>query len=372
MPSVDVVIDHKPANTTRVRQVEAIFDVPMVERETLKWHGDVPIESRPWSVGLIVGPSGSGKSTVASKLFGESYHPVVSWSHRSVIDDVAPEMPVQAVAKAFSSVGFNTIPAWRRSHGMLSNGEKFRVDLARRLLELDSPIVVDEFSSVVDRQVAKIGSHAVQKYVRRTKKQFVAVTCHYDVEDWLQPDWVLEPATMDFRWRCLQRRPKLEIEICRVQYSTWDLFAPYHYLTAKLHKAARCFAVLVDDRPVAFTGIMHFPHPKTRNIRRSSRLVTLPDWQGLGLAFVLQDTLGAAYKALGYRMRRYPSHPTLARNIDKSPTWRLCHKPGIPVPSSRTTRMGYMIKARPCGVFEYAGPAMQDIDSAFRLIHGKD
>jgi hypothetical protein len=93
-------------------------------------------------------------------------------------------------------------------------------------------IVVDEFTSVVDRQVAKIGSHAVQKHIRKCGKKFVAVTCHYDVFEWLQPDWVLEPATMSFQWRSLQRRPDLAIEVSRVDHAAWKLFAPFHYLRA--------------------------------------------------------------------------------------------------------------------------------------------
>jgi len=56
-----------------------------------------------------------------------------------------------------------------------------RVDIARAIL-MDKPIIVfDEFTSVVDREVAKISSYAIQKAVRRTNKQFIAVTCHYDV-----------------------------------------------------------------------------------------------------------------------------------------------------------------------------------------------
>jgi ABC-type ATPase with predicted acetyltransferase domain len=35
---------------------------------------------------------------------------------------------------------------------------------------------VDEFTSVVDRQVAKVASHTVQKAVRRQSRQLVAVT----------------------------------------------------------------------------------------------------------------------------------------------------------------------------------------------------
>lgn len=52
-------------------------------------------------------------------------------------------------------------------------------------------IVFDEFTSVVDREIAKIASFAISKSIKRSNKQFVAVTCHYDVEDWLEPDRVL-------------------------------------------------------------------------------------------------------------------------------------------------------------------------------------
>jgi hypothetical protein len=125
---------------------------------------------------------------------------------------------------------------------VLSNGEKFRVDLARRLLEGGELVACDEFTSVVDRQVAKIGAHAVQKFIRRADRRFVAATCHHDVngtapsrlfpqclpvagailEEWLQPDWVLEPATMQFRWRSLQRRPALNCTIRRA-LDNWPL-----------------------------------------------------------------------------------------------------------------------------------------------------
>src|SRR5690606_32144857 len=150
---------------------------------------------------------------------------------------------------ACQAVGFNTIPAWLRPFAVLSNGERFRAELARRLVESHEgdTIVVDEFSSVVDRQVAQIGAHAVQKWVRRNGRRFVAVTCHYDVEDWLQPDWVFEPASRECRWRSVHPRPQLPIEIAPVGYEAWELFAPFHYPTAELNKAARCVVLFAGE-----------------------------------------------------------------------------------------------------------------------------
>jgi GNAT superfamily N-acetyltransferase len=258
--------------------------------------------------------------------------------------------------------------------------------MARRLLETDGTIVVDEFTSVVDRQVAQIGSHAVQKRVRRDKRQFVAATCHYDVIEWLQPDWVFEPATMSFTRRSLRRRPDLNLTIERIPYAAWQMFAPFHYLTGELHRAAKCFGLFVDNRLAAFAGMLHFPHPKVRDIMKCSRLVTLPDWQGLGLAMVLVENVGALYKAMGKRVRTYPAHPALIRSFDKSPRWSLEAKPG----KIKTNQTGIARKLaaargenvagnglsmasfgeRPCAVFQYAGPAHADRALAEEMING--
>jgi len=246
MPSIDIMIGSEVSRSIRCQQLEAMFDVPPQDRASLKWHGELPIDNEDWNIGLIVGPSGSGKSTIGKEVFKDKYNPIFNWEGKAVIDDFDSELPIGDVARVCQAVGFNTIPAWFRPYKVLSTGEKFRVDLARRMLELKDPIVLDEFTSVVDRQVAKIGAYAVQKYMRKLKRQFVGITCHYDVIEWLMPDWIFEPATMNFeqRPRGLLQRPKIEIEIRKVEYGLWELFAPFHYLTAELNKAARCFCFI--------------------------------------------------------------------------------------------------------------------------------
>lgn len=372
MPAIDVRVASDVSTSARARQVSAMFDVPPQEKCELRWTGVLPVDDDDWNVGLIVGPSGSGKSTIAKSVFGAPVE--LEWSARSVIDDFAAELGVEAIADVCQAVGFNTVPAWLRPYAVLSNGEKFRVDLARRLLELPDPIVVDEFTSVVDRQVAQIGAHAVQKYVRRLGRKFVAVSCHSDILEWLQPDWVLEAATMSFQRRRLQRRPGVECEIARVHRSVWRLFAPYHYLSAELHPGAACFVLFANGRPASFAALLHRPHPRVRDIIGFSRSVTLPDWQGLGLAMALGDAVASAYKAIGKRTHKYPAHPAYIRTLDRSPHWRLVKPPGlVGVWRNRSTLKGARdsgnraLGARPCAVFEYAGPAM-DQREAERLL----
>lgn len=376
MPKIDIEIETAVSNSIRARQLSSMFDVPLAEKQKLNWQINAPWEEKDWNIGLIVGPSGSGKSTIMKHIFGEQMEFV--WDKPSVIDDFSTEFSVDEISKVCSAVGFNTIPAWLRPFNVLSNGEQFRATLARAILESpkDKPIVMDEFTSVVDRQVAQIGSYAVQKKIRADKKQFVAVTCHYDILDWLQPDWVIDASTQTFSWGSVQPRPKVNVSIRRVGYEYWHMFAKYHYMSATLNKAARCFALFIDEQPVAFCGVLYRPHPVAKNIMGISRVVTLPDWQGLGLAFVLTEAIGSAYKAVGKRLRNYPAHPAFIRAHDKSPKWSLKQKPGFGTaggnvhhgPNSTITEWRH--GSRPCAVFEYIGEALPDKDLAEKFISG--
>src|SRR5579862_5431172 len=223
--------------TPRVAQIAGLFDLPLDSDHALRLEVNLPLHERPWSIGLITGPSGCGKSTIARTLWPEETARQYAWSREHAILDAFPAaLPVKEIAALLSSVGFSSPPAWLRPYHVLSTGQQFRVHLARLLAEAiaqpiaGSPIVCDEYSSVVDRTVARIGSAAVARTIRAHRLSFIAVTCHDDVEEWLQPDWVYRPAENLFTWRLLRRRPSLRLQVFRCQASAWPLFAPHHYL----------------------------------------------------------------------------------------------------------------------------------------------
>jgi len=380
MPRIDLTVSTPVSSSMRCRQLEAMFDIPPATVSKLHWRGTVPLEERPWQIGLIVGPSGSGKTQVARALFGDRVDAALLWNASAVVEDFGNALSIDDISSACAAVGFNTIPAWLRPYRVLSRGEQFRVELARRLLELGDPVVVDEFSSVVDRQVAQIAAHAVQKWVRKRGRQFVAVSCHEDVLDWLQPDWVLEPAGMRFAWRSLQPRPELPIAMGRLPYAAWKRFAPFHYLTGDLHRAARCFGLWCNGTLAAFTATLYRTHPIARDIQGLTRTVCLPDWQGLGLAPRLTDTVGAAYKTFGWRLHAYPAHPHFIRVRDRSPNWAIVRTPDKIKNTARASSTEWKPKAdgsygglsggRPCAVYRYVGPALAREDAA-RLLGGE-
>ena len=166
-----------------------------------------------------------------------------------------------------------------------------RVDLARAILEKKDFFVFDEFTSVVDRNVAKIGSFAMQKAIRKTNKKFIAVTCHYDVEDWLLPDWVFDTNSMTFR-KCegqKKNRPECEFKIFETKEKQyyWNIFRKHHYLSHSLNNASRVFVATINDDLCAFMSILPFPNPVKKNFYKGHRMVVLPDYQGIGISMYL-------------------------------------------------------------------------------------
>ena len=193
MLSFNIVKKNEIEKTYRVAHIMNDFDV-QPEHSNEHFKGNVIIPDN-WNIGVIVGNSGTGKSTIAKELFGDILIDGFNYNAKSVIDDMPKSASVDEITRMFYAVGFGSVPCWLKPYNVLSNGEKMRVDLARALLERKL-ICFDEFTSVVDRDVAKTACIAVNKAIKRENKQFIAVSCHYDILDWLQPDWVFDTNDM--------------------------------------------------------------------------------------------------------------------------------------------------------------------------------
>lgn len=192
MPHFDIIRNNVPELTFRTSKLQADYDIKF-EHSNEHFVGDIEIPQN-WHIGIIVGGSGTGKTTIARELFGEQYVNKFEYTHKSVIDDM-PQRNMKEIEQMFYAVGFGSVPSWLKPYNVLSNGEKMRVDLARALLEQDQ-VCFDEFTSVVDRQVAETMCIATNKAIKRTGKQFIAVTCHYDVINWLDADWIFDTNKM--------------------------------------------------------------------------------------------------------------------------------------------------------------------------------
>lgn len=326
MPRVDVVVESPIVDSFRVKQAAGMFDVALADKSRESFSVEVPGADEDWQIGVIVGPSGSGKSTVAREAFGDSLIDRYDWPRdKAVIDGFDADLNAKTITAMMTAVGFSSPPAWVRPYHVLSGGQRMRCDLARALLT-DTPLIAfDEFTSVVDRQVAKVASACVAKTIRKDRakaRRFVAVTCHYDIIEWLQPDWVLDMTAGQLARGSVRPRPALNVEVRRCHRSIWPAFARHHYLSGSLAPTAKCYAATVDGEVAGFIATMQAMGFK--GMRRVTRLVTLPDYQGIGVGGRMLDAIGE-HESKTHRMRIRTSHPGLIHALKANPKWRLAN-----------------------------------------------
>ena len=214
------------------------------------------------------------------------------------------ECSVEQITSAFNSVGFSSPPSWLKPYSVLSNGQKMRVDLARAILENNKLFVFDEFTSVVDRNIAQIGSFAIQ--------------------DWLLPDWIFNTDTMTFQSLEGQKknRPEIKFEIFNTtDKSIWKMFSKHHYLSHSHNKAANVFIATVNDDIAGFISILHLPNID-KTIKKVHRLVILPDYQGVGIGLRLLNEVGKIYKNEKWRFTITTSSPSLIHALKKNDLWK--------------------------------------------------
>ena len=189
MPNFNIIKQIEAKDTFRVKTIVGNFDL-QTQKIKEEFVGNIEIEGKDWNIGLIVGSSGSGKSTIAKEVFADAFITGYKYDNSAIIDNMPTGRTINEITKTFTSVGFASPPSWLKPYGVLSNGEKMRCDLARSILEGKEIVCFDEFTSVVNREVAKTGSYAISKAVRKMNTKFIAVACHYDIIDWLEPDWI--------------------------------------------------------------------------------------------------------------------------------------------------------------------------------------
>lgn len=295
-------------------QISKIFDYQFEGgvREILK----VPIFPQDFDIGLIVGSSGSGKSTILKTAFGEEER--IEWEDGKSIASHFDSF--EEASNKFGAVGLNSIPTWLKPYKVLSNGEAFRADLARRLHD---NAVIDEFTSVVNREVAISCSVSIEKYIRNNGlKNIVFCSCHDDIIPYLKPAWVYNTDTHElYEGECPRRSP-IHIEIVGAKHSAWNLFKKYHYLSADLNNASTCYMALYNDIPIGFVALLTLPGRDVKHAWREHRVVIHPDYQGMGIGNKLSETIAQAYIEKGCRYFCKTSNPRMGEHRNKSPLWR--------------------------------------------------
>ena len=324
--------------------VEKCFDYKFTG-ESKVYPFEIPNEILDLDVNIIqiVGPSGSGKSTFLRAFEKAGWHmpKKVYDNKKSIISNFLPN--AEGGMYALNSVGLSSMPLWVRPRNVLSMGEGFRSDLA---LNLESHVMIDEYTSVIDRWVARSTSNGVQNYIRKKGlKGVILCGCHYDVIDYVQPDILIDLTTekvYDLRDKSVRSKVfnnKIEFTVEKVapkkKSEIWKIFAPHHYLSSKMNMAAECWVAKLAGTMVGFCAVLPQPSGTANFCKRVSRLVILPDYQGLKIGTRFLDTICEMYVNRGYKTYIRSAHAKLANYWKKNPTW---------VPTARNGKKGDISK----------------------------
>ena len=321
-----------------LQKVQSLFDFSLIGRNTnsinpINISGKIP---EKFKIGLIVGASGSGK-TLALSILNDYKRIEVDWNRdTSIIEQINPD-PDIAISNLLSS-GFSSVPQWFHKYDELSEGQKFRSYVSRCLDS--SYIVIDEFTSKLDRLTARTLSYNLYKYIKNSSMTNIILASPFrDIIPYLRPDWVCEIATSDIILREYDQHcwsfemiddmkeitkdiDTYKLYLLRSNRETWGKYKSHHYLSSDILNNCEYWEAYTkcEGVPLAIGYIAVSPLPlKDFKAKREHRLVILPEAQGMGIGVALSEFIGNYYINNGYKYYCKTSHPTLGKYRNSHP-----------------------------------------------------
>lgn len=181
---LDNYVEYVCSNYDIQNKEKTVTEVPIPSKEDME-----EMEKNNWNILLICGKSGSGKSTILREIYGDVKP--IEYNYSKCVISQFPRLTEEEVCDLLQSIGLSSVPTWLRKPQELSNGEKARLDIAKAIYDANGNVVVlDEYTSVVNRSAAKSMSFALQRYARQKGLKIIIASCHFDIIEWLQPDYI--------------------------------------------------------------------------------------------------------------------------------------------------------------------------------------
>lgn len=319
------------SKTFRCQKAADSLDIDTEKKSIHELSVDCDLES-DFKIGLIVGSSGSGKTTLAKHIFGQNCFESKIDPTLPIIDQFPKDLSYDECANLLTGIGLTSVPCWIRPVFTLSNGQRSRAEAALAMSLPGEQVLLDEWTSVVDRTVAKVMSHCINKFARKHNKRIILCGCHYDIIEWLDPDWIIDCNKQTFIDRrslskeIRTRSERLEFSIKTIDRKSWKYFSKYHYLSSNLPGGQiYLFGLFENENQIGFQCFANYvPTRKNKTpIFHSNRTVIHPDYAGMGLGIKLINETSAIMSQKKVRVMAKFSSTPIYKSMAKNKDWKL-------------------------------------------------
>ncbi|MCL4430318.1 MAG: ABC transporter ATP-binding protein [Chloroflexi bacterium] len=316
-------ISYETAPTTlteRTKEVAEAFGLGIDQTRQFTLYDNLNIHIRPTDIVLITGDSGSGKSALLKAIKADSGSEAQDTKdlqidpNRPIIETVGEN--TKDAIEALSQVGLNDAFLFLRPYQQLSDGQKHRYQTAL-LTQSQKPFwIIDEFTSTLDRDTAKILAFNLQKQARKQGKAVIAATTHKDLLADFAPNVHIHKRYG--KEVTIKYHPKAKAQNCSLTHqmtieqgtkADYKALCQFHYRTSRLPPSRKIFTLKCKDE---LCGVIVYSYPPPITFGRSkvwrgniqqlqnevsliSRVVIHPKYRSISLgAKLIAETLSQA------------------------------------------------------------------------------
>ena len=316
--TINISYETAPATLTeRTKEVAEAFGLGIDQTRQFTLYDNINIRIRPTDIVLITGDSGSGKSALLKALkqdLGAEAQDTKNFTidpNQPIIETVGAN--TTDAIEALSQVGLNDAFLFLRPYAQLSDGQKHRYQTALLAQSQKTFWIIDEFTSTLDRDTAKILAFNLQKQARKRGSAVIAATTHRDLLADFAPNVHIHKRYG--KEVTVQYHPRAKAATCSLTHqmtieggtkADYKALSQFHYRTARLPSPRKIFRL---KRKGELCGVIVYSYPPPVTFGRSrmwkgnihqlqqeicviSRVVIHPKYRSIGLgAKIISETL---------------------------------------------------------------------------------